>query len=455
MTDLPPGWEWARLDEVAEVRLGRQRSPKNHTGNQMRPYLRAANVGWQGLRLDDVKVMNFTDDEADTYRLKYGDVIISEASGSLAEVGKPALWRGEIDECCLQNTLIRARSMGSIDPVYLLHFLRAEALRGAFAERSRGVGIHHLGATRLAGWPIPIPPLAEQHRIITTLDAYLSGWNVGLSDISRAQRHIAELWQSTLDRGVFGRSHGRNWPASSLDQLSHGGDYGTSVKCSYDGQGVAVVRIPNIRDGVVDLTDMKYAAGQVADFPRLRLALGDILFVRTNGSRSLIGRTAVVDETGASLAFASYLIRFRLRTEIVRPRWVHHVLQSSACRRRLEREAASSAGQYNLSLAKLGSIQIPVPRLSEQDSILAELNNLRSAIDRLRASLGVAESRSEALRRSLLVDAFSGRLVPQVPNDEPASVLLERIKAERAAQPKPTRGWHSSTRTNPDQESML
>ncbi|MGH3961799.1 MAG: restriction endonuclease subunit S [Pseudonocardiaceae bacterium] len=204
MTDLPAGWEWARLDEVAEVRLGRQRSPKNHTGNQMRPYLRAANVGWDGLRLDDVKMMNFTDDEVKTYRLEYGDVVVSEASGSPGEVGKPALWRGEIEGCCLQNTLIRVRSFGAVEPAYLLYFLRAEALRGAFAERSRGVGIHHLGSGRLAEWIIPVPPLAEQRRVILTLEEHLSTIDLGLATIRSAELGANRLRSALLEDAFSG-----------------------------------------------------------------------------------------------------------------------------------------------------------------------------------------------------------------------------------------------------------
>jgi len=79
------------LDEIADVRLGRQRSPKNHTGSRMRPYLRAANVTWSGLELSDVKEMNFTEAESETYELRPGDVLVAEASGSASEVGKPAI----------------------------------------------------------------------------------------------------------------------------------------------------------------------------------------------------------------------------------------------------------------------------------------------------------------------------------------------------------------------------
>jgi len=64
----------------------------------MRPYLRAANVTWDGLALDDVKEMHFTAAEAETFRLRLGDILLSEASGSASEVGKPAMWAGEIED---------------------------------------------------------------------------------------------------------------------------------------------------------------------------------------------------------------------------------------------------------------------------------------------------------------------------------------------------------------------
>jgi type I restriction enzyme S subunit len=173
VTGLPPAWAEARLDEVARVRLGRQRSPKNHSGLRMRPYLRAANVTWNGLDLRDVKEMNFTAEESAVYELRAGDVLVAEASGSADEVGKPAIWRGELDGCCFQNTLIRVRSLGPL-PEYLRYFLLAEAQSGRIGRASPGVGIHHIGASRLAAWRVPIAPLPEQRRIVAAIEAHLS-----------------------------------------------------------------------------------------------------------------------------------------------------------------------------------------------------------------------------------------------------------------------------------------
>lgn len=173
MTALPSGWVSVRLDELAEVRLGRQRSPKNHSGSRMRPYLRAANVTWSGLDLKDVKEMNFTEGESAVYELQPGDVLVAEASGSADEVGKPAIWRGEIDGCCFQNTLIRVRTLGPL-PEYLRYFLLAEAQSGRIGQASPGVGIHHIGAARLAAWRVPVAPLEEQKRIVDAIEEQLT-----------------------------------------------------------------------------------------------------------------------------------------------------------------------------------------------------------------------------------------------------------------------------------------
>ena len=198
---LPYNWRVMELTDVAEVRLGRQRSPSNHTGPNMRPYLRAANVTWGGLKLDDVKSMNFTEQELTTYRLKAGDILLSEASGSPGEVGKPALWRDEIPDCAFQNTLIRVRPL-RIDPEYLTLFFRYQALSGAFADVSRGVGIHHLSRAKLARWQVPVPPLLDQRRIVDTLEEQLSHLAAARRLIEESNKR-AELLNQILFRSAF------------------------------------------------------------------------------------------------------------------------------------------------------------------------------------------------------------------------------------------------------------
>ena len=191
------------LSSVADVRLGRQRSPKNHTGPNMRPYLRAANVTWSGLDLSDVKEMHFTPDEVSTYRLEPGDLLVAEASGSQSEVGKTVIWKGQIEDCCFQNTLLRVRSRGPL-PEFLAVILQYSALSGAFGRASPGVGIHHLGAARLTPWPIPVPPLEEQRRIVARVEEQLAAVDALRAAIERAQRRSATLRRAVLERAFRG-----------------------------------------------------------------------------------------------------------------------------------------------------------------------------------------------------------------------------------------------------------
>jgi type I restriction enzyme S subunit len=203
------GYSFARfvdhvpLDDVAEVRLGRQRSPKNHKGPNMTPYLRAANVTWAGLDLSDVKSMHFTPSEVVTYQLRPGDVLLSEASGSAGEVGKPAIWRGELATCCFQNTLIRVRTRAPLPEFLRLVFLHA-ALVGKFARAAPGVGIHHLGASRLAEWPIPVATEQEQRELIAEIEQQLSLIDNLRAAVEAAQKRSAALRRAILERAFRG-----------------------------------------------------------------------------------------------------------------------------------------------------------------------------------------------------------------------------------------------------------
>lgn len=201
---LPASWTSITLSGLAEIRLGRQRSPDKAHGPHMAPYLRAANVTWTGLDLSDVKHMAFTPNEQETYRLQTGDILLSEASGSAGEVGKPAIWSNEIDGCCFQNTLIRIRPpIGTSKFLYLqLLYL---ALSGRFIDSAKGVGIHHLGAERLSKIEVSLAPLAEQHRIAAAVDQHLSDIDAGVAALERALRNLKRYRASILKNACEGK----------------------------------------------------------------------------------------------------------------------------------------------------------------------------------------------------------------------------------------------------------
>lgn len=457
MSDVPKGWEWARLDEVAEVRLGRQRSPKNHTGSQLRPYLRAANVGWQGLRLDDVKMMNFTDKEAEIYRLKYGDIVVAEASGSPGEVGKPALWHDEIEGCCLQNTLIRVRSSGAVEPSYLLHFIRAEALRGAFAEKSRGVGIYHLGSARLAEWAIPVPPLSEQHRIVADVEANISHLDAGI-DLLADIEHRLSLMSTSLRVDLLALDDETSeWKEVSIGEIATSVQNGCFVsRPGSTPNGVAILRVGAVRSLHLDLNDIRYSgltSSELRKSGRL-LEAGDMLFTRYNGNPNYVGACAVVPLLNRDLTYPDKLIRVKIDTAVADPEFVAIACSSGKSRVQIRGLAKTTAGQAGISGRELKTVRMHLPSLNVQNQIAKRYNEIISNILCLRDIVGSRVRQSAKLRRSLLREAFVGRLVPQDSNDEPASVQLARIRAERTVQPKARRTRRTSKKSD-EQGSLL
>jgi type I restriction enzyme S subunit len=188
---MPPRWSLKRFDQVADIQLGRQRSPKDHVGPHMRPYLRAGNITWKGWDLTNVKEMNFTPEEFKTFCLKDGDVLLNEGSGSAKEVGKPAVWRGQIANVCFQNTLLRVRPF-TYDSDLLRYCLLYLALSGQFIANTKGVNIIHIGKAGLSRFMIPEPPESEQKFLLERL-------NVAFGHVEHLEAEVVRA-RALLDR---------------------------------------------------------------------------------------------------------------------------------------------------------------------------------------------------------------------------------------------------------------
>jgi type I restriction enzyme S subunit len=222
-------------------------------------------------------------------------------------------------------------------------------------------------------------------------------------------------------------------PTTMFGSLCRDASYGSSVKCDYAFDGPPVVRIPNIERGHLRLDDLKFAPGMATFNDRDALAPGDFLVIRTNGSRNLIGRAALVDhELDRRCYYASYLIRFRLALDPLRQRWLSVVWDAPRIRVQVERAAATSAGQYNLSIGALARVSVPIPPPERLAGILSEIEDRLSVVQKVADVIEANLQRAARLREAILKRAFEGKLVPQDPNDEPASVLLERIRRQRA-----------------------
>ncbi|EJA7360666.1 restriction endonuclease subunit S [Vibrio alginolyticus] len=219
------------------------------------------------------------------------------------------------------------------------------------------------------------------------------------------------------------------WVWATIDQLAISKRYGSSSKTNDDSSGVPVLRMGNIQDGKLDYGNLKYLPSDHKEFPELLLNDGDLLFNRTN-SAELVGKTAVYRDIGKPVSYASYLISVTF-SEHVLPEIAAHYINSVLGKKWLSEVMNQTAGQANVNGTKLGYLAIPLPPSAEQRVLIDEISNEFDSVDRQVEATALGLKQSEAQRKNILKSAFSGQLVPQNSSDEPASVLLERIKRER------------------------
>ena len=200
-----PGKDWKKLKalDVGEVKLGRQRSPQNVSNLYPTKYIRAANITEQGLDLSDVLEMEFTPTEQSKYTLQENDIVISEASGSPTQVGKPALWKCELQTCCFQNTVIRHR-VKEANPEYVFWYYKYLYISGYFSRIVGGVGINHLGAKNFSNIEIPIPSVLDQTKIVQRIERVLSVYGNIEQTIDTSLQQAEALRQSILKQAFEG-----------------------------------------------------------------------------------------------------------------------------------------------------------------------------------------------------------------------------------------------------------
>lgn len=161
------------LGTVAAVSYGLQKSPTNRPGAHARPYLRVANVQRGRLILDEIKTINVPDADMASLRLEVGDILFVEGNGSRAELGRVALWNGEITDCVHQNHIIKARPQQALLlPEFAMAWFNSEAGRDHFFKSGKttsGLGTINSSVIRTA--PIPLPSLAVQTALMSELSA--------------------------------------------------------------------------------------------------------------------------------------------------------------------------------------------------------------------------------------------------------------------------------------------
>ena len=265
--------------------------------------------------------------------------------------------------------IIPLRPVAALDRRYLAYFLRSANTVTRISERTAGARMPRADMDFVLGLLLPLPPLDEQRRIVDLLSRAEGIVGLRREAQTKAQQIIPALF---LDMFGDPATNPKGWAETTLGNVVDEFRYGTSQKSGT--LGLPTLRIPNVIGDRLDPTEIKLVSVPDVEANRLRLRDGDFLFVRTNGNPDYVGRSAVYEShvmqnagfDGDNCLYASYLIRARLKLDVVNPRYLQSFLSTSEGRKRLREQARTSAGQYNINTEGLASIRILLPSIQLQ-----------------------------------------------------------------------------------------
>jgi type I restriction enzyme S subunit len=452
---LPKSWATVKLSEVGAWRGGGTPSKANSAfwTNGTIPWVSPKDMKQPRLSTAQDLITKSAVESSATNLVAAGSVLLVTRSGILAHSLPVAVNLAPV----ALNQDIKAVTPHSITDAEFLRLIflcfEHDILNTC---RKGGTTVHSIEFPALLDFPIPLPPLAEQKRIVAKIEELFSELEAGEESLRVARRQLGVYRQSLLKQAFEGKLTAQ-WrtqttaklesPAVTVapdqaDVLPNGlrwvklgsaiedPAYGTSKKCSYEGGGLGVLRIPNVVNGAIDASDLKFAEFTDEERASYELKKGDLLIIRSNGSVSIVGRCARVEAKHTKFLYAGYLIRLRPRGELIDSGFLLAQLSSPRLRSQIEFSAKSTSGVNNINSKEIQRLVIALPSLPEQQEIVRLLDEQFEVIERNEREIDGALRRSEALRQSILHRAFTGRLVPQDPTDEPATTLLARLRAE-------------------------
>jgi type I restriction enzyme S subunit len=470
---LPEGWQWTTISDACNVAMGQSppSSTYNSEGIGLPFYQGKAEFG--DLYPTPGKWCSKPQKTADA-----GDVLISVR----APVGPTNLCR---ERSCIGRGLAALRPLAEIPSLYVLYLLRH--IEPGWESKATGTTFSAISGQVLRSQEIPLAPLPEQHRIVAEIETHLTRLEAGVAALKRAQATLRRYKASVLKAACEGRlvpteaelaraerrdfepadallrrilaerratweaeNPGKKYQApappdtSDLPELPEGWVWanvdqlleepmrnGRSVPSSAD--GFPVLRLTAIKDGSIDLSERKMGVWTEIEAKPYLVSEGDFFVARGSGSVKLVGRGGFVKGKPEPIAFPDTMIRIRVDEELCQGEYLRAIWDAPAVRDQIETTAHTTAGIYKINQKHIGEFIIPLPPPAEQHRIVAEVERRLSVVRELEKQVELALRRAERLRQAVLKRAFEGKLVPQDPEDEPASVLLERIRAERAA----------------------
>jgi type I restriction enzyme, S subunit len=496
-------WTWASALEICELVENGSTPPSNEMQQDdgQIPFIKVYNLtktGFLDFTIKPTFIPRTTHEKLlARSRVLPGDVLMNIVGPPL---GKVSVVPAHFPEWNTNQAVVLFRPSIGIISKYLAFCLLSEAVLFWITRTAqKTVGQSNITVSNSRILPIPLPPLAEQHRIVAKVDELMTLCDKleaakaereknrdrlvsvslqrlnqpsdnedifrddarfifdNLPRLTTRPAHIKQLRQTILNLAVRGKlvpqdpndepatellerilvennrvlkerktkeykellvnpdannlfCIPKNWRWVSVGEIASEFRYGTSAKCSYETSGEPVLRIPNIKNGRISIEDLKFGLLPAHEVEALRLRLGDILMVRSNGSLELVGRPALVETHAVGYCYAGYLVRVRTSTTHLYAPYLVRALSTSNVRDQIEIPIRTTVGLKNVNASELGRLSIPLPPLAEQRRIVAKVDELMTICDKLEAQLTITEANNRRLLEAVLYEALSPAL---------------------------------------------
>lgn len=457
MKQQPPSWGKPTLLDCSQFVRGvtyTKSDAADQPASGLIPIVRANNIQARGFEFNDLVYVPANLVSAEQV-LKCGDVVVATSSGSISVVGKAAQVRKE-QPMSFGAFCGVLRPSPAINARYFGHFFSSKAYRDAVSNMARGVNINNLRRDHFQAINIPLAPLAEQKRIADKLDTVLTRVDAVNTCLARVALILKRFRQSVLAAATSGRltedwrNDSRpdasdiplNWERRTLRHCitSMTGGASPSVE-DYAPTGVLALNKGDIKlyGLLAGKKDQKYVPGEFAEVHRTKFVQqGDLLVTLRDLSNKADFLGLIAQFMGTEVALPTQGMYALTVAENTVPKFLMYFSNSPIYREVMKREKVG-ATQVHLRNDQFLDIPIALPPVKEQAEIVCRVETLFAFADRLDARLQTAQTATERLTPALLAKAFRGELVPQDPNDEPASELLRRLQADRPAS-KSTQG---------------
>jgi type I restriction enzyme S subunit len=380
---IPEDWELVKLNEIFDIQQGKAMSPKSRSGSPQYPFLRTLNVLWGRIDLSALDHMHFTAEEISRLRLQPYDLLVCEGG----EVGRTAMWRGEIEICGYQNHIhcLRKRK-ADIWPEFYMYWMQAAFLQlGLYGGERIKTTIPNLSIGRLRSFILPKPPFQEQQKIAFILSKIQQAIRQQDKIIEATKNLKKSLMHKLFTEGTRGEEQKeteiglipKSWEVIKLGNVGEF-CYGYTTSAVEEKESVRFIRITDIKEeGNILWENVPYCKILVDELEKYQLAEGDILFARIGATT---GKTCIIESPPIAI-FGSYLIRLRIKEKsMFLPKFVYYFTKTDNYWKWIN---ANKEGKLKkgVSASFLKTLPIPIPSPPEQQEIIRILNTLDKKIE--------------------------------------------------------------------------